>query len=223
MRLRKTPGQFSSIRIPPRRAATYYNRGMCYKAKGNFGHAVADITKSLQDGGDNTDAYEERGAAYAAQHNYKQAIADYTKAYQRDARHTLALSGRAQCYLALNDYQRAVADYDQFARAEAGHAESWGTLAWAQYLAGRIPDAIANNQKALRMNPRLTFVEFNLGLCYATQGNWASAQKEYRSVLGRAQTGEVKMGLQDVRDALRKHPTTAALKQAETLLAKTAR
>ena len=125
---------------------------------------------------------------------------------------------RAQVYNTQGENAKAVADLKQATRLQPQNTEYWGDLGWFQYLDGQIDAAIATSQKAIAMNPQATFIRYNLGLCYAVKGDGSKAQAEYTKALAQANPSETQAALKDIQDALKKHPASPTLKQAQTLL-----
>lgn len=210
------PDFSQAIALNPKNWTAYEVRGFCYTNQGDYDRAIADYTVAIAQNAHPGTVFE-RGQAYLKQKDYLHALADFNLSLKARPSFVPAYRLRAEAYIGIKDYNRAVSDAENALRLD-NSAASRGSLGWVQYLAGKLPEAIANSQMAIKMDPSVTFARFNLGLCYAVQGNADAAKTSYRDALQHAKTEDLKGGLQDVKDALAKQPNSAALKQAETLL-----
>jgi tetratricopeptide (TPR) repeat protein len=205
-----------AIGLNPQNWSAYESRAFCYTSQGDYDWAIADYTVAIA-----ADAHPgtmfERGQAYLKKKEYRKALADFDLSLKSRPNFVPALHQRADAYVGLKEYDRAVADAEEALRLD-NSANSRGTLGWYQYLAGNLPQAIENSQAAIKMDSSLNFARFNLGLCYAAQGNATAAQAAYEEALQHAKTGDIQGGIQDVKDALAKQPNSPALQQAATLL-----
>ena len=128
------------------------------------------------------------------------------------------LQGLAQVLDTLGKHDDAVLQYVSVSKMTPEDPYLWGNMGWSQYGAGKYDEAIASSRKALTYDNKLPYVRFNLGLIYAVQNKWTEAQKEYAGAVAVASLPDVQSGIGDVRDALAKQPTNAALRQALSML-----
>src|SRR3954447_18848156 len=61
-------------------ALAYSNRGVEWKAKGEYAKAIADFDEAIKADPQQAAAYNNRGIAYAATRDYEKPIADYDRA-----------------------------------------------------------------------------------------------------------------------------------------------
>ncbi len=210
------PDFSQALALNPKNWNAYEVRAFCYTELQDYDRAIADYTIAIAQEPHPGTVFE-RGQAYLKKNDYHNALSDMNRSIAARPAFLPAYRLRAEAHIGLKQFDQAVADADKAAQMD-NSAVSRGGLGWYQYLAGRLPDAIANSQAAIKMDPTLTFVHFNLGLCYAVQGNAETAKTTYEDGLTRAKPADIKGALQDVKDALRKHPNAPALKQAESLL-----
>jgi tetratricopeptide (TPR) repeat protein len=210
------PDFSQAIALQPDNWPAYGIRAFCYTAVGDYDRGIADYTIAIAHNPHPGTVFE-RGQAYLNKKDYRNALADLNRSLADRPNFVPGYQLRANAYVGLKEYDRAVADAETALRMD-GSALNRGNLGWFQYLAGKLPEAITNSQLAIKKDPRATFARFNLGLCYAVQGNADAAQAAYQEALQHAKPGDIKGGLQDVKDALAKQPNSSALKQAETLL-----
>ena len=66
-----------AIRIDPRHAESYNNRGNAYREKSDFDRAIADFTEAIRLNPNHAEAYNNRGVAYVNKGDLDRAIADW--------------------------------------------------------------------------------------------------------------------------------------------------
>jgi len=69
-----------AIRLDPKFAEAYCNRGAAYGSKGEFDKAIADCTEAIQLDPGHAKAYRNRALAYRNKRELDKAVADYTEA-----------------------------------------------------------------------------------------------------------------------------------------------
>src|SRR5215831_12483495 len=73
-----------SIRLDPKFALAYNNRGVAYKNKGELDRAIADYDEAIRLNPNYALPYDDRGVVYASKRDYIRAIADYDQALTSD-------------------------------------------------------------------------------------------------------------------------------------------
>ena len=205
-----------AIAAEPTIGDAYEIRAFCYTELKEYDKAIADYTFAIAQNAHPGTVFE-RGQAYLMKKDYRSALADLNRSLKDRPDFVPAYRLRADAHVGMKEYGQAVADAESALRLD-GSAVGRGSLGWYQYLAGKLQEAIANSQTAIKMDPNAAFAHFNLGLCYAVQGNADSAQPAYRDALQHAKTPDIQGAIHDVKDALIKQPNSSALKQAATLL-----
>src|SRR6185503_4492586 len=99
-------------------ALAYSNRGVEWKAKGDYAKAIADYDEAIKHDPQQSAAYNNRGIAYAARQDFERAVADYDEAIKLNPRYASALNNRGLAYFNKGQYQRAIADYDTAIKLE---------------------------------------------------------------------------------------------------------
>lgn len=210
------PDLTQAIALDRNNTEAFEVRAFCYTALGQNDNAIADYTVALGRNPHPGTIFE-RGQAYLNKKDYENALADLDHSLQLRPNFPAGYRLRANVYVAQKEYDKAVADAEKTLQLENTPANR-GNLGWMQYLAGKLPEAIASSQAAIQADPKLVFAQFNLGLCYAVQGDTASATTAYEAALRNAKSTDIQAGLQDIKDALKKSPNSSALKQEETQL-----
>jgi len=204
------------IALHPDNGNAYDHRAFDYAKLGEYDRAIADYNVGIAHDPHPGTIFE-RGQAYLRKKDYQAALADLNRSIKVQANFAPAYIARAETYNGLKQYDRAAADAETAARLD-NSATNRGNLGWYQYLAGKLPESIASEQMAINMDSSLTFARFNIGLCYAVQGNTDAAQAAYNDALTHAKPAEVQGAIQDIQEALQKQPNAPALTKAKTML-----
>jgi len=92
-------------------ALAHNNRGVAYKAKGEYDSALKDYDQAIQLNPNAASHYNNRGIIYRLKHDYDRAIADYDEAIWLKSDYVAAFYNRALTYVDKGDYDRALADF----------------------------------------------------------------------------------------------------------------
>jgi len=94
--LDKAIAEFSkAIKINPRDANAYYNRGITYYYKGQYDQAISDFNKALEINPKDAELYYNRGIANDLKGDYDQAISDFTQALELNPNYAKAYFNKA--------------------------------------------------------------------------------------------------------------------------------
>ena len=96
--------------VAPDLAIVHYNRGIAWRAKGDYDRAIADYDQALRLDPKHEDAYVNRGAAWSDKGDLDRAIADYTEAIRLDRANAYSLYGRGVAKLKKGDTAGGNAD-----------------------------------------------------------------------------------------------------------------
>ena len=92
--------------------SVYNNRGICYRAIGEFNLAMDDFDEAIRINNSYRDAYNNRGMVLADLGKHKEAISDYNVAIKLDKTYWYAYNNRAMSYWELGDIEKAKEDYE---------------------------------------------------------------------------------------------------------------
>jgi tetratricopeptide (TPR) repeat protein len=106
------------IRIDPKTAVAYDNRGLSYFAKGDVDRAIADYSDAIRIDPKFANALVHRGNAYYGKTDHDRALADLSEALRIDPKLADACLHRANIYALRGDYPRAIADYNEAIRLD---------------------------------------------------------------------------------------------------------
>ncbi|GHV49664.1 hypothetical protein AGMMS49579_02340 [Spirochaetia bacterium] len=101
-----------AIKLDPKDATAYNNRGYAYYNKNDYDRAFADYTQAIKLDPKDATAYNNRGYIYLSKNDYDRAIADYTEVIRLAPNYAWAYNNRGYAYYNKNDYDRAIADYE---------------------------------------------------------------------------------------------------------------
>lgn len=107
-----------AIRLDPRNALAFSNRGAAYANKGDNDRAIADYSEAIRIDPKNASALDNRGRAYAKKGDNDRAIADFSEAIRLDPKNASALNSRGILYELRSDNNRAIADYTEAIRLQ---------------------------------------------------------------------------------------------------------
>ena len=68
-----------ALKVNPKDANAYNNRGIAWGKKGDYDNAIADFTKAVEIDPQFADAYKNRGSAYYDQGDYDRTCSDFQK------------------------------------------------------------------------------------------------------------------------------------------------
>jgi tetratricopeptide (TPR) repeat protein len=102
-----------AIRLDPRSAQAYNNRGLTHYRRGDLDGAAADYTAALRIDPAMAEAYYNRGVVRLRQNAPDAAIADFGNAVAINPNHAAAFAGRAMALAAKREFRRAVPDFEK--------------------------------------------------------------------------------------------------------------
>ena len=105
-----------NIRLDPKDAEAYLNRGVAYLDKGEDDKAIADFTEAIRLNPKDDEAYANRGVAYLGKHEHDKAITDFTEAIRLNPKDAEAYTNRSVAYLRKGETGNSDRD---FARSRA--------------------------------------------------------------------------------------------------------
>ena len=108
-----------------RQLTSAYNlRGSAYALKGDFGRAIADLTKGIELDPIQAVFYAARGEAYRFKGDVDRAIADYNRALELDPKHATAYHSRGLALASKGNYAAGIADLTKAIEANPGSASA---------------------------------------------------------------------------------------------------
>ena len=127
-----------AIRLAPRQASLWNNRGHVWDLKGEYENAVRDYSEAIRLMPSYATAYANRGLARLAADQCDAAVADCTEAIRLDPGSEQGYVARANARFQRGDYERTVADIESALRVNPTSATAAALSAW---LRATCPDA----------------------------------------------------------------------------------
>jgi tetratricopeptide (TPR) repeat protein len=160
------------IRQQPKNSVAYWHRGEIYQSKGDYDHAISDLTQAIKLDPKYGLAYDRRGLAYSHKHEYDRAMADIEKAIKLDPQDWGAFNDRGTVYEAKGDVVHAFADYDQAIKLDPnGAALAYSNRGLLYQKRGDHDRAIADFNRAINISPSYSYAYNNRGYSYERMGD----------------------------------------------------
>jgi tetratricopeptide (TPR) repeat protein len=118
------------IRLDPKYAAAYNNRGIVYQDKREYDKAINSYDEAIRIDPKYAAAYINRGNAHQDKEDYDKAINSYDEAIRIDPKLAEAYRIRGTAYQNKREYDRAIADYDKAIRLDPKLADAYNNFAW---------------------------------------------------------------------------------------------
>ena len=208
----------ADLAIRPHESDARENRAIAYLGLKQYAAGIADCSYSIGRHPERSANYDTRGQIYAAQGDVAHAEQDFNKAIQMTPDDLTLYRPLSLLYEKNKQFARNTALWKSATEALPDRSLSWGGYGWALYESGDFADSIANSQKAIQMDPGAGYAKCNLALCYVVTDRWDQAEPIYSEVIRQRDGRALPGALADVRDALKTHPNSQALRKAEALL-----
>ncbi len=198
-----------AIKLDPKNAVAYYDRGVAYGHMGEYDKEITDCTEAIRLDPKLAVAYCSRGAAYHAETRYDSALADYNEAIKLNPKLALAYFNRGMVYRKNGERAKAEKDFDEakklgFPQSPTFEPSRQVILEWqppgdrqgpisAPALAapqltelepGSISEVvIAKCSEDIKLSPKNADAYFNRGNAYRYNGEHDKAIADYTQVI----------------------------------------
>ena len=152
-----------AMRLDPKSALAFTNRGVAYVRKGDMDRAIADFSEAIRLDPNYALASSNRGIAYARKGDNDRAIADFNEAIRLDPKSVLAFGNRGIAYGKKGDNDRAIADYSEAIRLNPNVAMTFNNRGFLYLEKGDTRRAIADFDEAIRLDPKSALAFCNRG------------------------------------------------------------
>src|SRR5215813_1639235 len=160
-----------AMRLDPKSALAFTNRGVAYERKGDMDRAIADFSEAIRLDPNYALASSDRGIAYARKGDNDRAIADFNEAIRLDPKNVLAFTNRGIAYGKKGDTDRAIADYNEAIRLDPKNALAFANRGTAYGKKGDNDRAIADFNEAIRLDPNYALAFFSRGIAHGKKGD----------------------------------------------------
>jgi tetratricopeptide (TPR) repeat protein len=177
-----------AIKLDPRRAPLYIDRGAAWAAKGDYSRAHADYDQAIkldQDGagGFAVAALHAKALLYARQGEPKAVIAAYDRAIKLDPKRVVLFINRAAAFSGLGDFERALADYNQALELDPTSPVLYNARAELHRAKGEYARAAADYSTAIERNADYGQAYAGRGLTRFYLGEFARAAEDFQRVV----------------------------------------
>ena len=172
-----------AIRLDPKSAIAFSDRGVAYMRKGDLDRAFADYNEALRLNPTYGPAFSNRGVAYWKKGDNVRAFADYNEAIRLNPNYAPAFSNRGFAYWTKGDNVRAFADYNEAIRLNPNYAPAFSNRGFAYWTKGDNDQAFADYNEAIRLEPKNAIAFYRRGLAYMRKGDDDRAIADYNEAL----------------------------------------
>jgi Tfp pilus assembly protein PilF len=168
--------------LDPNDPITQYDIGLVYLYRERFDQAIPHFEKAIQLKPDFAPAINSLGNAYSAKGDWDRAIEAYQKIIEDVFYGTphFALSNMALAYYQKNDYVRAEKYFLEALKLSPDFVNALGGLATTYMAQGRYEEAVQKLERAVRKEPKLAQLRFELGKAYRGIGDPGKARDEFQ-------------------------------------------
>ncbi len=164
-----------AIRLNPRHASAYNNRGVAYNSKREHGRAIEDYAKAIECNPELANAYNNRGNVHRGSGEHDCAIEDYTKAIECNPELAGAYNDRGAAYAENGEFDCAIEDCNRAIELAPELACAYNNRGAAYDGKGEHDLAIKNYTMAIKHQPDHASAYNNRGAAYADKGELNSA------------------------------------------------
>ena len=171
-----------AIRLDPKNAKSYLERGLAHRGAEDYGMAIRDYDRATELDPGHISAHLNRGNAHYAVGGYELAVGDYTRVLELDPdnlmRHAIAYIGRANALGRTGDYDLDAHDLDRVMELNPKYA-----VVHLSPPKGDHGELIERRGRAIELDPESVPTIFNRGLEYRANGEYELAFRDYERVI----------------------------------------
>jgi tetratricopeptide (TPR) repeat protein len=174
-----------ALRLDPRRADVYANRGVCYYHTKQYDEALADLDTSIRLAPGRAEAYIWRGHVRYGRGEYDQAMADYDAALKLEPDSVAVLKDRGRAWLESGEQARARLDFDRVLALEPGDASSYFNRGITWFQLEDWDRALADFNQAIAHDGKQPQSYAMRGTVWLVKGEYDRAIEDYNEALRR--------------------------------------
>lgn len=142
-----------AIEVDPGNPRGFLVRGNALSERKDTAGAIADYSRAIALDPNYVMALSGRAEAYRSARDYSHAIADYDRLIALEPDAPVSWVQRGAIKLEARQSEGALQDYDQAVKLAGQFAWPWTYRCWARGLSGRLQEALADCNAALRIDP----------------------------------------------------------------------
>jgi tetratricopeptide (TPR) repeat protein len=190
-----------AIKLRPKLAEAYGNRGLAYLLLGKFDEAIADCNEAIRHDSQLSGAFVNRAIGYAQLERYDEAIADLDVAIRMNPSLVEAYVHRAIAFNETGRLDRAIEDCTEAIRRNPDLPIAYLNRGIAHEQKGDIEKANLDRESALRLNP---MIEQQLAALQRPNSRIDPGQIECHLYIDTSRLDAFGLTLEGVKDALEK-------------------
>lgn len=160
-----------------------FNLGLLAKNQKQYGEAVAQYKKALEQKPDYVEAANNMGLAFTEQGNTADAEAAYRSAIAINGKYAAAWFNLGNLKLDGKDHSAAIDAFERALALRPGYKSALVNLAVAFRQSGQLDNAIATSRQLTELEPRYVRAWYNLGVALGFAGRVQEARDAYRHAL----------------------------------------
>lgn len=172
-----------AIRLNPKDAEAFNNRGLAYYKKREIDRAIQDYDEAIRLNPTLVEAFYNRGRAYQYRGKYKEAIQDYNRALQLNPGVTQVLYQRGEAYFLQGDHDLAIRDFSEVLRVNPVNYTAIYRLGQSHYAKAAYDQAIEDFSHTLWLNPNDRSALSHRGGAYAHKRDYVRAIKDFDQII----------------------------------------
>ena len=172
-----------AIELNPNHAASYNNRGIAYKEKGEYDRAIEDYNKAIELNPTLAEAYSNRGNAHREKGELDRTSEDCNAALELNPTLAEAYVNRGAVYGAKGEFDRALEDCNKAIGLNPNFPEAYSNRGNAYRERGEMDKALKDCNKAIGLNPNYVGAYINRGGVYHQKGRIDLAIADYTTAI----------------------------------------
>ena len=165
----------AAIKLNPKYADAYYNRGRVWFEAGVYGNAADLFTAAIELDPKHAGAYNQRGITWIMLGDADRALDDFNTAIKLGLKSADLYYGRGIAWHVKEDVERAIADYGEAIRLDRNFFPAYRDRAQALLERNEFKRAIADLTELLRLQPNDNTHLANRGYAYFFLGDYPAA------------------------------------------------
>jgi tetratricopeptide (TPR) repeat protein len=171
------------IRLDPRNADVYANRGAGYLQLGKYDLAIADFDQAIKLRPTFKHVLNDRGYTRLIKGDLVGALNDFNRAIELDSNYVAPYISRSAIRLKMGEPDMAIADLDQAIKRDPNNAKAYDNRGCARLEKGDLDGAIRDHDQAIKIDPHYASAYHNRGYTRFKMGDLDAAVNDYDQAL----------------------------------------
>ena len=172
-----------AIRLNPKSAKSFGNRGYAYNQLGQHEKAIDDLSKAISLAPKKAWCYGERGFAFHSLGRNRKAILDYNKALSIDPKFVWVLCERGCLYSDMGQLQKSINDFNSAISLAPNIMDIHSRRANAYFDLGQYQKAIKDYSQEIRLDPKNGQAYANRSAAFRHAGHGQNARDDWKKAV----------------------------------------